>query len=137
MTDAAAVRAAYERYLEAFVAGDRAGIDAVVAYPLAHIAETEVRMCDSFPIDPVDLRRRKGWHTTVNSRFEVVVVSPTKAHLVLHSGERVRADGSLIETVSAFYAFRLTADGWKLYAISDVVTPASERRQAVPLDDRR
>jgi hypothetical protein len=34
----------------------------------------------------------------------------------------VRTDGSLIETVSAFYAFTRTDGGWKMYAISDVVT---------------
>lgn len=123
--DAAAVRATYQRYLEAFVAGDTAGLDAVVSYPLAHIAETDVRMHETFPINPTELRRAKAWHTTVNSRFEVVASSPAKAHVVLYHGERVREDGSLIETVSAFYAFKLTDDGWKLYAISDVLNPAA------------
>jgi len=120
---AAEVRATYERYLRAFVDSDIAGIDAVVSYPLAHIGETEVRMYDAFPIDPAELRRSKGWHTTVNARFEVVAVSPVKAHVVLYRADRVRADGSTIETVSAFYAFKRTDDGWKLYAISDLLNP--------------
>ncbi|WP_246148119.1 RidA family protein [Nonomuraea turkmeniaca] len=120
----AEVHATYERYLQAFIEGDLPGIDAVVAYPLAHIGEAEVRMYDAFPIDPADLKRTKAWHTTVNSRFEVVALSPVKAHVVLYRGDRIRKDGSLIETVSGFYAFKRTADGWKLYAISDVLNPA-------------
>jgi hypothetical protein len=119
------VRETYERYLAAFVANDLAGIDAVVSYPLAHIGDGVVRMFDTFPIDPAELMAAKGWHTTLNSRYEVVATSPTKAHVVLFNGDRVRADGSLIETVSAFYAFTRTADGWKLYALSDLVNPAA------------
>jgi hypothetical protein len=118
------VRETYERYLSAFVANDLAGIDAVVSYPLAHIGDGVVRMFDTFPINPARLMTDKGWHTTLNSRYAVVATSPTKAHVVLFNGDRVRADGSLIETVSAFYAFTRTADGWKLYALSDLVNPA-------------
>jgi hypothetical protein len=123
MTDADEVRATYERYLSSFVDNDLAGIDAVVSYPLAHIGDGQVRTYDTFPIDPAGLKAAKGWHTTVNSRYEVVAVSRTKAHVVLYHGDRVRADGSLIETVAGFYAFTRTDDGWKMYAISDVVNP--------------
>ena len=120
------MRATYERYLSSFVDDDLAGIDAVVSYPLAHIGDGAVRLYDTFPIDPGELRRAKAWHTTVNSEYEVVAVSPTKAHVVLRRAERVRADGSLIETVSAFYAFTRTDAGWKLYAISDVLNPPTD-----------
>jgi enamine deaminase RidA (YjgF/YER057c/UK114 family) len=120
------VRAAYERYLAAFVNNDLAGINDVVSYPLAHIGEGEVRLLDTFPINPADLKQAKGWHTTVNSRYEIVATSPTKAHVILYRGDRVRKDGSLIETISAFYAFKHTDAGWKLYAISDVVNPAPD-----------
>jgi organic hydroperoxide reductase OsmC/OhrA len=129
---AAAVRTAYERYLDAFTHADLAAIDAVVAYPLAHISQGDVRLCGTFPIDPAELRRTSGWHTTVNARYDVVAVSPEKAHLILHRGDRVRADGSLIETVAAFYAFTRTDQGWKIFAISDLVdaTTASRRARA-------
>jgi enamine deaminase RidA (YjgF/YER057c/UK114 family) len=120
------VRATYERYLTSFVNNDPAGIDAGVSYPLAHIGEGEVRLVDAFPINPAELKIAKGWDTTVNSRYEVVAASPTKAHVVLYSGDRVRKDGSLIETVSGFYAFKNTDAGWKLYAISDVLNPAQD-----------
>ncbi|MER7894535.1 hypothetical protein ABTX15_32625 [Micromonospora sp. NPDC094482] len=118
------VLAAYLRYLDAFITNDIQGLDAVVAYPLAHIAESDVQMHDVFPINPAELKRSKDWYTTRNSRFQVLAVSPSKAHVVLYSADRVREDGSLIETVSAFYAFKLTDDGWKIYAFSDVVNSA-------------
>jgi hypothetical protein len=129
---AAAVRTAYERYLDAFTHADLAAIDAVVAYPLAHISQGDARLCDTFPIDPAELRRTSGWHTTVNARYDVVAVSPEKAHVILHRADRVRADGSLIETVAAFYAFTRTDQGWKIFAISDLVdaTTASRRARA-------
>jgi ketosteroid isomerase-like protein len=122
----AQVRAAYERYLSAFVQADLAAIDEVVAYPLAHIGQTGVRLFDTFPINPADLKAAKGWHATVNARYEVVAVSARKAHVLLYSADRIRKDGSLIETVSAFYAFTRTDTGWKLYALSDVVNPAPQ-----------
>jgi organic hydroperoxide reductase OsmC/OhrA len=130
---AAAVRTAYERYLDAFTRADLVAIDAVVAYPLARIGKGDVRLCDTFPIDPGELRRTSGWHTTVNARYDVVAVSPEKAHVLLHRGDRVRADGSLIETVAAFYAFTRTDDGWKIFAISDLVDASRESTWA----DRR
>jgi hypothetical protein len=46
--------------------------------------------------------------------------------VILRHAERVRADGSLIETVAAFYAFTRTAGGWKLFALSDIVIPAQD-----------
>src|SRR5512134_3255781 len=121
---AAEVLRAYDAYLAAFNAGDLAAIDTVVRYPLAHIGDGQVRLFDAFPIDPSELRRAKQWHTMVDSVREVVVASPNKAHVVLRSARRVREDHSLIETVSAFYAFTRTPAGWKMFAISDVVLPA-------------
>jgi organic hydroperoxide reductase OsmC/OhrA len=123
----AAVRTAYERYLDAFAHADLAGIDAVVAYPLARIGHADVRTYDTFPIDPAELRRTSGWHTTVNASYDVVAVSPDKAHVILRHADRVREDGSLIETVAAFYAFTRTDDGWKIFAISDLVDASPKR----------
>jgi hypothetical protein len=45
---------------------------------------------------------------------------PTKAHVVLPNVKRWRKDGSLIEIVSAFYAFTKTPEGWKMFAISGI-----------------
>lgn len=121
---AAEVRTVYERYLSAFLAGDLAAVEALVQFPLAYIGSGETRLFDRFPLSPQALRERKQWHTTVNADYEVSLVSADKAHVILRRAERVRADGSLIETVSAFYAFTRTAAGWKLFALSDIVIPA-------------
>ncbi|MGE3296659.1 MAG: hypothetical protein AB7I68_04835 [Porticoccaceae bacterium] len=120
----AEVNAVYERYLSAFLAGDLAAVEALVQFPLAYIGAGETRLLDRFPVSPQALRERKQWHTTINADYEVSLVAPDKAHVILHHAERVRADGSLIETVAAFYAFTRTANGWKLFALSDVVIPA-------------
>lgn len=118
------VGAAFARYLAAFIDNDMSTINSVVAYPMAYIGAGDVRIFDTFPIDPADLMRAKGWHGTLNTRYEVVAVSPTKAHVILETADRVREDGTLIETASGFYAFKLTAQGWQMFALSDVVNPA-------------
>jgi hypothetical protein len=89
------------------------------------VGADRVLLLDALPGRPADLRRAGGWEATVDARYEVVAVAAGKAHVVLHEARRVRADGTVVQTVSAFYAFRYTPDrGWLLYAVSDVVTPA-------------
>ncbi len=125
-TSTGEVRAAYERYLRAFLDGDLTAVESLVQFPLAHIGAGQTRLLDRFPVSPQALRERKQWHTTVNADYEVSLVAPDKAHVILRHAERVRADGSLIETVAAFYAFTRTAGGWKLFALSDIVIPAQD-----------
>ena len=126
--DAAAITAdvaqAYQRYLSAFNANDLAAINALIRYPLAYIGEGKVELTERFPFDPAELKRIKQWHTTVDAETEVVAVSETKAHVVLRSAKRIRQDGSLIETVSAFYAFAKTDQRWKIFAASALTVPA-------------
>ena len=43
-----------------------------------------------------------------------------KGH-VISSGTRIRKDKSVIEKYTVFYAFTKTDNGWKMYAISDVI----------------
>lgn len=114
---------AYERYLQAFLADDIAAIDALVQYPLAYIGDGEVAMLSEYPIKPSALMAAKAWHTSIDMEYEVIGISETKAHLVLKRGTRVRRDGSPIEEVFAFYAWTRTADGWKMFALSDVTVP--------------
>ena len=118
------VAEAYARYLHAFTSGDLAAVEALVQFPLTHIGDGETRLLDRFPLSPQRLRETKQWHDTINADYEVSLTSATKAHVVLRRADRIRADGSLIETVSAVYAFTKTADGWKLFALSDIVIPA-------------
>jgi hypothetical protein len=120
----AEVEAAYRAYIAGFLASDLAAIDAVIQYPLAYIGGGRVELLEAYPFNPSELRARTGWHTTLDATFDVAAVSRDKAHIVLSHAKRVRADGSLIETVSAFYAFTKTQGGWKLFAISDVSVPA-------------
>ena len=93
---------AYRAYLGAFRANDLEALDALVRYPVAYIGEGTVEMLESYPIKPAEMIASKQWHSTADAEFEVVGLSPTKAHVVLPRARRLRADGSLIETVSAF-----------------------------------
>ena len=114
----------YQAYLRAFRANDLGALDLLVQYPLAYICSGTVEMVDTYPIKPAEMIAGKQWHSTVDAEFEVMGLSPTKAHVVLPGAHRLRADGSLIETVSAFYAFTKTDAGWKMFAFSDVIVPA-------------
>jgi hypothetical protein len=122
MSEAEVIQA-YQRYLQAFLADDVATIDSLVQYPLAYIGDGKVSMLDQYPIRPSALMAAKGWHTSIDMEYEVAGVSETKAHLVLKRGTRVRQDGSPIEQVFAFYAWTRTADGWKMFPVSDVTVP--------------
>jgi hypothetical protein len=115
---------AYQRYLEAFISDDMEAINALVSYPLAYIGEGKVTMFNEFPIRPSALREKTGWSDTRDVQYKVVGISETKAHLILESGTRVRLDGSPIEHIHAFYAWNKTADGWKMFAVSDVCVAA-------------
>jgi hypothetical protein len=114
----------YKKYLKAFMSDDMDTINALVSYPLAYIGQGVVTMLNEFPIRPSALREQTGWSDTRDTHFNVVGISETKAHLILDSGTRVRQNGSPIEDVYAFYAWTKTAEGWKLFAVSDVCIPA-------------
>ena len=92
----------YQAYLRAFRANDLGALDLLVQYPLVYIGNGTVEMVDTYPIKPAEMIASKQWHSTVEAEFEVMGLSPTKAHVVLPGARRLRADGSLIETVSAF-----------------------------------
>jgi len=115
---------AYQKYLHAFMSDDMDTINALVAYPLAYIGEGVVTMLNEFPIRPSALMAQTGWRDTLHMQYEVVGLTETKAHLILKSGTRVRQDGSPIENIYAFYAWTKTAEGWKMFAVSDVRVPA-------------
>jgi hypothetical protein len=119
---AAEVLSAYKRYVEAFMSNDMNGINALVLYPLAYVGDGTVKICHEYPVKPAELLAQTGWRDTLNMQYEVVALSETKAHVILRSGTRVRADGSPIEGISGFYAWTKTAAGWKIFAVSDVRT---------------
>ena len=120
----AEVIAAYNKYLKAFIGNDIEGINACVQFPVAYIGDGKVSMLDEFPVKPAELKAAKGWVTTDSFEMDVVAVGENKAHLLMRNCRRLREDSSLIEEASAFYAYTKTPNGWKIYALSDIVFPA-------------
>jgi len=117
------VLATYTGYLTAFRANDIRAIDRLMLYPLAYIGDGTTILVDAYPIKPAGLMAAKQWHDTKDISYKVVFTSPDKAHLILCQGTRIRANGSPIERVSAFYALTRTPSGWKFFAISDITVP--------------
>ena len=107
-------------YVEGFKANDVGLIDKMVKYPIAYIKDGSVDMCNEYPIDPKKLKEEKGWDHSTDWKFEIMAVSEHDAHAVA-SAIRRQKDGSRIENVHGFYAFTLTDDGWKMYAVADIV----------------
>lgn len=118
------VLATYAAFLAAFQADDLAALNALIKFPFAYIGQGSTVLLDTFPIQPSALRAAKQWHDTKGFSYEVVFASNDKAHLIVRQATRIRADGSPIETVSAFYALTRTPPGWKFFALSDITIPA-------------
>lgn len=119
------VLAVMAAYIWAVRGNDMAALDALMAYPLANIGNgSGIHMVDNLTAVNVEVKARTGWHDTKDMDFEVVFASADKAHVILRRGMRVRADGSAIETISAFYALTRRSDGWKIFALSAVNEPA-------------
>lgn len=119
------VLATYAAYLKAFLTNDVRTLDSMMQYPIAFIGNGKTRLFDTFPINPAEMMAAKQMHTTIDANYEVVFATGKKAHLILHDAKRVKADGTLIETVSAFYALTRTETGWKFFALSDMTVPAA------------
>ncbi len=124
MSNRSDVLAAYHAYLDAFMASDEQAIRDCLQWPCTFIMEGRVETHDAFPYSPTELKRKKDWATSVGLEIDVVAVSHSKAHVLLRNCERLRPDGSLIEQVSAFYAFTKTTAGWKIFAMSSMEFPA-------------
>jgi len=118
------VLAKYAAYVQAFRANDVPALDRLIHYPLAYIGNGRTTMVNAYPVQPAELMAAKQWHDTKDLNPEVVFVSPDKAHLIARRATRVRADGSPIEIVSAFYALTRAPSGWKFFALSDIAIPA-------------
>ena len=121
------VLAAYAVYLKAFLSNDMDTLNSMMIYPLAHIGNGRVRMYDTFPFNPAEMMAAKQMVSTIDTDYEVVSLTSKKAHLILHTGTRVRKDGTPIETVAAFYALTRTDTGWKFFALSDISVPAVQK----------
>lgn len=112
------LKAYMDYYVEGFKTNDVSLIDKIIKYPIAYIKDGSVAFFDSYPIDPVQLKAEKAWDHSTDWKFEITAVSEHDAHAVA-SAVRRRKDGSKIESVHGFYAFTMTDDGWKMYAVAD------------------
>ena len=122
--DRADVLKSYEGYLKAFANNDLEAINSYIQYPLAYIGAKTVTLLDSFPIDPAEMKKIKGWEKSEAIEIDIVAVGQNKAHVLMRNARRLRADGSLIEEATGFYAYTRTSAGWKMFAFSDIVFPA-------------
>ena len=86
--------------------------------------DAAIRMIDNLNAMQAETRARTGWHDTKDENYEVVFASADKAHVILRPATRVRANGSAIATISAFYALTRRSSGWKIFVISAVIEPA-------------
>ena len=110
----------YEQYLTYFLDNDMNGINSLVRFPITYIADGESKLLNAFPVTPKQMKENKQWDTTINNETYVLGTNSTKGH-VISSGTRIRSDKTVIEKYTAFYAFTKTDDGWKMFAISDVI----------------
>lgn len=101
-------------YVEGFKTNDVSLIDNMVKYPIAYIKDGSVE----YPLDSKKLKEDKGRDHSTDWKFEITTVSERDAHATA-SAVRRRKDGSKIESVHGFYAFMMTDDGWKMYAVAD------------------
>ena len=111
---------AYEQYLAYFLDNDMNGINSLVKFPITYITDGESKSLDAFPVTTKEMMDIKQWDTTIDTDTYVHGTNSTKGH-VISSGTRIRKDKSVIEKYTVFYAFTKTDDGWKMYAISDVI----------------
>ena len=113
----------HETYMKYYVEGFKTDsvelIDKMVKYPIAYINAGSVEMCSEYPIDPSALKKEKQWDHSTDWKFEIAALNEHSAHAVA-SAVRCRKDGSKIESVHGFYAFTMTAEGWKMFAVADV-----------------
>ena len=111
---------AYEQYLAYFLDNDINGINSLVKFPITYIADGESKSLYAFPVTPKEMMENKQWDTNIDTETYVHGTNSTKGH-VISSGTRIRKDKSVIEKYTVFYAFTKTDNGWKIYAISDVI----------------
>ncbi len=111
---------AYEKYLVYFLNNDMDGINSIVKFPITYIADGECKSLNTFPVKPKEMMDSKQWDTTIDINTYTHGTNSTKGH-VISSGTRIRKDKSVIEKYTVFYAFTKTNDGWKMYAISDII----------------
>ena len=136
---AAAALALVDEYLAGLEAHDVARVEACISAttPLTYLgpdgpsASTTHRRGD--PTGPAvaaaaaAVAERRGWARAVGTfDSKVIGLSGKKAH-VLGSGTRLAADGSECEHYTAVYALGREGGRWRVFAVSEVVTPSAHK----------
>ena len=88
-------------------------------YPIAYIRNGRVEMCNTYPVDPAQLKKDLNWDHSIDWHYEVAGASDTNAHMTA-SAVRCRKDGSKIEHVHGFYSFMKVEGSWKMFAVAEL-----------------
>ena len=107
-------------YVEGFKTNNIGLIGQIVEYPIAYIKQGSVTMLDHYPVNPAELKAEISWDHSKDWHFEIPAISENHAHATA-SATRCRKDGSMIERVHGFYAFKRVDGAWKMYALADQV----------------
>ena len=119
--DEADVLATLREYIRAFETGTRDDAQAFCHLPIAYVTDTQVQLRERYPFDPVKLRQVTGLVRS-DVTLKVLHMDETRAHVVIE-GERLRADGSVIEGIQALYILHRLRDVWRITLISGLRTP--------------
>lgn len=114
----ASAEAFMDRYHHAFQHGTRDDLEALVHLPVIYVAESEVKVCDRYPFDPVKLRAHAGFHHA-DTETTYLHVEETRMH-VLIEGIRRREDNSKIESIDSLYILQDRGEGWKVAVFSGI-----------------
>jgi len=123
MSNRSDVFAAIERYKQGFDEHDDEKIRDAFVWPHTLLANGTTTTLHEPLVTTAEMKATKNWARSINWEIDVIAASNTSAHVAVRNVERVRADGSLIECVSGFYALTKTDKGWKIFAISAITSP--------------
>ena len=114
----AEVMATMAAYHDGFIDGTRDDLQALVHLPVIYVDETDVRVCDRYPFDPVKLRTLTEFSYS-DTETSITHLEPTRAHLTIE-GTRHREDGSVLESIQSFYILQNRGQGWKVAMFSGI-----------------
>ena len=111
MSNRSDVFAAIERYKQGFDEYDDEKIRDAFVWPHTLLANGTTTTLHEPLVTTAEIKATKNWARSINWEIDVIAASNTSAHVAVRNVERVRADGSLIECVSGFYALTKTDKG--------------------------
>ena len=121
------IRAALERYVDAFGEGDFLVTARSMAFPVMLIANDWTQLfqtADDYAQAMTQMSAELAARGYATSRFIEVVVTLLDTRLAIAATrfERLRDDGSVLEIGAALYTVRQQADGWKIAVMAPATT---------------